>query len=124
MLKRYTDLPVRFWYYDGLLNDLGAEFTFNGRKLSVAKVSNELAGMSILNYKNKRLTILDNFFTILINGSSHYTEVEGYLTAEQYEAFNGVIMAMFNGDIYYVAELSGYDPTGRNKTKIKLIRRI
>lgn len=124
MLKRYTDLPVRFWYYDGLLNDLGAEFTFNGRKLSVAKVSNELAGMSILNYKNKRLTILDNFFTILINGSSHYTEVEGYLTAEQYEAFNGVIMAMFNGDIYYVAELSGYDPTGRNKTKIKLIRKI
>ena len=43
---------------------------------------------------------------------------------DQYEALNGAILAMFNGDLYYVAEISGYDPTGRNKTKIKLIRKI
>lgn len=122
--KRYTNQAIRFWYYDGLLNDLGASFTFNNKPLSIAKVSNELPGLSLLSYKNQKLTILDNFFTLLINGSSHYTEVEGYLTPNQYEDLNGSIMAMFNGDLYYVAEISGYDPTGRNKTKIKLIRKI
>lgn len=124
MKKRYPNQALRFWYPDGLLNDLGATFDFNGKPLSIIKVSNELPGLSILSYKKQKLTILDNYFTLLINGSSHYTEVEGYLKPNQYEDLNGSIMAMFNCDLYYVAEISGYDPTGRNKTKIKLIRKI
>jgi hypothetical protein len=124
MLERYTDLASRFFYYDGLLNDLGADFSFGGSTIYIAKVSNELPGLSVLNYKNHSRTILDNYFTLLISGSSHYTEIEGYLTPAQYEAFNGSVMAVFNGDLYYVAEISGYDPSGRNKTKIKLIRKI
>jgi hypothetical protein len=124
MRKRYTDQAYRFWYYNGLLNDLGAVFQFNNQSLQIAKVSNTITGLSILNYKNQQFTILDNFFTVLINGASHYTELEGYLTPIQYQALNGAIMAMFNGDLYYVAELSGYDPSARNKTKIKLIRKI
>jgi len=123
MRKKYTDQAYRFWYFDGLLNDLGATFDFNGGPIDIAKVSNS-TGDSILNYKNQPFTILDNFFTVLINGSSHYTELEGFVTPLQYEALNGSIMAMYNGDIYYVAELSGYDPTNRNKTIIKLIRKI
>lgn len=126
MGKRYTNQAIRFWYWDGLLNDLGANFTFGflDQPISIAKVSDNLTGLNNLSYKNEKLTILTNYFTLLINGSSHYTEVEGYLTPDQYEDINGSIMAVFNGDLYYVAEISGYDPTGRNKTKIKLIRKI
>lgn len=124
MAKRYTDQAYRFFYYDGLLNDLGASFLFNGAELKIAKVSNTLGGLSELSYKNQRYTILDNYFTILINGSSHYTELEGHITPVQYAQLNGSIMAMFNGDQYYIAELGGYDPAGKNKTKIKLIRKI
>jgi len=124
MRKRYTDLAYRFWYYDGLLNSTGATFAFNGAPLDIARVSNEIPDVSILNYKNQLYTILANFFTVLINGSSHYTEIETYLTPTQYEQLDGSIMAKFNGDLYFVAELTGYDPTGKNKTKIKLIRKI
>jgi len=124
MLKRFTDLPLRFWYFDGLLNDQGANFDFNGVNIGLAKVSNTITGKSVLNYKNQPKTILDNYFTILINSSSHYTEAEAYLTPTQYEALDGSLMAKFNGDLYYVAEISGYDPSGRNKTKLKLIRKI
>lgn len=124
MQKRYTDLAYRFWYYDGLLNDAGATFMFNGADLKIAKVSNELAGLSILNYKNQKYTILDNYFTVLINGSSHYTEVEGYITPTQYQSLDGALYAMFNRDLYYIAELTGYDPAAKNKTKLKLIRKI
>jgi len=124
MTKKYTDLAMRFWYFDGQLNDLGASFEFNNEALTLAKVSNELAGANILNYKNAKFTLLDNYFTVLVNGASHYTEIEAYITPAQYKALNGAILAKFNGDLYYIAELNGYDPTGRNKTKIKLIRRI
>lgn len=124
MAKRYTDLAYRFWYFDGLLNDLGVSFEFNGVDIGLAKVSNEIEGVSILNYKNAPHTILDNYFTLLINGSSHYTEVDLYLTAEQYKQLDGAIFAKFNGDLYYVAEVTGFDPTNRNKATIKLIRRI
>lgn len=124
MAKRYTSLAARFWYFDGLLNDLGADFQFNNNKVSIAKVSNSITGLITLNYKDEVNTILDVYFTVLVNSSSHYTELAGYLTPEQYEQLDGAIMAMFNGDQYYVAEISGYDPLGKNMTKIKLIRKI
>lgn len=121
--KSYTDLAPRFWLYGGLLNDLGASFTFNGDSVAVAKVTNS-NDLITLDYKGGKLSILDGFFTLLITGSSHYTKAEGYLSPAQYEALNGTTYAMFNGDLYYIAELSGYDPSGRNKTEIKLIRKI
>lgn len=123
MLKRYNDQAVRFWYFDGLLNSGGATFTFNGDDLQLARVTGAIGG-SILNYKNQPATILDNFFTILVDGGSDYTLVEGYLTPLQYQALDGSVYAQFNGDLYYVAELSGYDPAGKNKTQIKLIRKL
>lgn len=121
MLKRFTDQGLRFWYFDGLLPGL---FEFGDEPMELAKVSNEIPGVSILNYKNKPLTILRNYFNLLINSGSHYTEIEVYLTPEQYEQFDGSYMARFNGDLYFVAKLGGYDPDGRNKTTIKLIRAI
>lgn len=121
VLKRFTDLGIRFWYFDGLL---ASNFEFNDELMFLAKVSNELPGQSILNYKNKPKTILRNYFTLFINGGSHYTEIEAYLTPAQYEKFDGSYMARFNGDLYFVAELGAYDPDGRNKTNIKLIRAI
>lgn len=125
MLESFTDLAHRFWYYDGLLNDTGASFTFGGRDdFRIAKVSNILPARSVLNYKDIPYSILNNFFTLLIGGSSHYTEVEGYLSPIQYGQMDGTHLARFNGDMYFVAEISGYDPTGRNKTKILLIRMI
>lgn len=122
--KSYTNQAIRFWYTNGSLNDLGADFEINGKPLYIAAVSGEMPARNILSYKNQEFTILTNYFTLLMNGSSHYTEIEGYLTPDQYENLNGSIMAMFNGDLYYVAEITGYDPTGHNKAKIKLIRKI
>lgn len=123
MAKRYTDQAYRFWYFDGLLNSTGATFDFNGNPLKLARVA-EARDRSELNYKNRKYTILDNYFTLLINGSSHYTEVEGYLTPEMYQELDGARLCHFNGDLYYIAEVQGYDPAGRNKAKLKLIRKI
>lgn len=120
MSKRFTDLALRFWYFDGLLT---GDYDFNGAPLFLAKVK-EARDRSILNYKNIKYSILDNYFTLLINGSSHYTEAEGYLTPELYQELDGSRLCMFNGDLYFIAEVLGYDPAGRNKTKLRLIRKI
>lgn len=128
MKKGYTNLAQRFWYYDGLLNDLGASFKFgagnNAQSIQLAKVSNALPGLSELSYKDEVRTILNNYFSILVNADSHYTIVECYLRPDEYEKLDGSYMVRFNGDYYYVADVDGYDPLGRNMCKIKLIRKI
>lgn len=123
MLKRYNDLSARFWYFAGILP---GEYKLNGVPMALAKVSNTSSnGQSILNYKNMPNTILTNYFTVLgIGSESHYTEVEAYITPYQYSSLDGSYMVKFNNDLYYCAEIQGYDPQNRNKTKLKLIRRI
>ena len=121
MAKRFTDLPLRFWYLGGILE---GSYNINGTSVSFAKVTNENAE-SVLNYKQAPKTILSNYFTILGVGSeSHYTEAEAFLTPYQYASLDGSLMVTFNGDLYYAAQLDGYDPTAKNKTKLKLIRKI
>lgn len=121
MLKRFYDLPIRFWYFDGLL---APTFDYGDDPMRLAKVSNVLPGLNVLNYKNIPKTLLKNFFNVLVDSSGHYTETEGYLTPFQYEKLDGSLMVKFNGDLYYVAVIENYDPSGRNKTKLKLIRKI
>lgn len=122
MLKRYNDLPTRFWYLDGILP---GTFILNGFNTGFAKVSNTRANGLTLNYKNLPKTILSKYFTVLGVGSeSHYTEIEAYITPYQYSQLDGSYMVQFNNDLYYAAELEGYDPTAKNKTKLKLIRKI
>lgn len=121
MKNRYTDLAQRFMYYGGILP---GTFKFNGANLQIANVRNDMPGISILNYKNVLHTILYNYFTLLINGASHYTNIKGYLTAPQYVKLDGSLSVKFNGDMYFAAEITGYDPQARNQTTIKLIRKI
>lgn len=121
MAKRYTDLPLRFWYMGGILE---GSYALNGVPIKFAKVTND-RGESVLNYKNIPNSILNNYFTILgIGSASHYTEAEAFLTPYQYASLDGSYMVTFNGDLYYAAQIDGYDPTARNKTKLKLIRKI
>ena len=119
MLRRFTDFPIRFWYHDGTF-----DIPFRNQTLQAARVRNEIPHVNVLSYHNAPNTILDNFFTLLVDGSSHFTEIEGYLPPAHYEALNGRRIATFNSDVYYIAEIRGYDPTGRNKTRLKLIRKV
>lgn len=121
MEKRYTDQAQRFMYYGGILP---GTYAYNGASLQLANVRNDLPGLSILNYKNQLYTILQNYFTLLINGESDYTNIDALLTAIQYTQLDGSRFVRFNGDLYYSAELAAYDPQGVNQTSIKLIRKI
>lgn len=122
MIKNYTDLNLRFWYFNGLFSDDGVIIKINNQNAKIAKVSNTLAGKCTLDYSNSNISILNNYFDLMLNTSNHYTEIEVILPPLVYEKLNRVLNVIFNGDVYKVAEITGYDPSGRNKTKIKLLK--
>ena len=118
--KLYFDKSLRFWYKSGVKDiNLGLE-----RSATVALVANEYNGAKeqILDYKYKPNSIMRNFFLLLTN-QKYYTVVECYLTPEEYSNLDIALMR-FNGDLYNLAEIDGYDPLGRRKCTLKLIRKI
>ncbi len=119
MKNRYTDLGLRFWYYDGLLPDI---FSFNNNPVAVAKVSNELRGILKLDYSKEPQSILSNYFNIYDNATGHFTEFDCYLSAPLWYQLVMSRRAIYNGDVYKVAEISGFDPTLQNMTHIKLMK--
>lgn len=118
--NRYFDKALRFWYKSGVKEiDLGLD-----RKTTIALVSNEYKGNQeqVLNYRNEPNTIMSNYFLLLTN-RKHYTVISCYLTPEEYSNLN-ISLVRFNGDLYNVAEIDGYDPLGRRQCTLKLIRKI
>ncbi len=68
-------------------------------------------------------SILDNYFTLLTNAENSYTTVECFLSPEEYGNIDNCIVR-FNGDLYTIAEVDGYDPLCRRKAELKLIRKL
>lgn len=120
--KRYTNLAQRFFY-------LKDTYRFPSYVIAerpyLALVSSSLDASNILrlDYKNQPNTILTTYFNLLTNNENCYTTVDCYLTPEEYSNINNSIIKL-NGDLYYIAEIDGYDPLGRRKATLKLIRKI
>ncbi|TFD93009.1 hypothetical protein E2605_18010 [Dysgonomonas capnocytophagoides] len=116
MSKTYFDLAQRFFYRDGNIN-----ITYNRQTITLGKVSNSTGGM-ILNYKNNPASILNNYFTVFVNSDANFTTVECFLTPDEY--YKLPCLVRLNGDLYNVADVDGYDPLGKKKATLKLIRKI
>lgn len=118
--KQYFDKGQRFWYKSGVKElDLGLD-----RTAKIALVSNTYNGdhKQTLNYRNEPNTIMSNYFLLLTN-RKYYTVVQCYLSPEEYSNLD-IALVRFNGDLYNIAEIDGYDPLGRRKGTLKLIRKI
>ncbi|MBK5722247.1 hypothetical protein JGH11_15330 [Dysgonomonas sp. Marseille-P4677] len=120
--ENYIDKAQRFWYR--------TEDTFptdvNGNKdIELGLVSTQMNGYKsmILNYKNEKDSILNNYFTLLTDADNCYTTIECFLSPEEYIRIPDS-WVKFNGDLYYVAEIDGYDPSCKKKATLKLIRKI
>lgn len=124
--KWYIDYAQRFWFYKGVIQEGLQPFKIGKNTIKIADVSNtyDKDNILILDYENKDYSILTSYFTVISNNDSNYTEIESYLTADEYEKLNGNSLIKYNGDLYYLSSISGYDPTMNNPTKIRLIRKV
>lgn len=125
--EKYFDKAQRFWYK---ANDYDEDRThqlpvqIKNRDVHVAETSNTLVGdkKMVLNYKDEPNSILNNYFVRYANADNCYTSIECFLSPEEYNNIDNSL-AKFNGDLYYIADVDGYDPLCKKKAKLKLIRK-
>lgn len=76
-----------------------------------------------LSYKTDSDSLL-KFFNIQPSLSSNYITVNVYLTPQEYLALKNGAMVRFDDDLYYLNEMTGYDPTCGNTTELRLIKKV
>lgn len=136
MKKLYTNYSQRFWYrsnspqtielgkiWNRLLNDNSKEKHGNIQNVMLSEMHKKKQTLT-LNYKNEPYSIMNTYFIPIVTNDSNYTDIECYLTPDEYEKLDGTTLVKYNSDLYYVAAIEGYDPTYLNKTKLKLIRKV
>lgn len=119
--KTYTNLAQRFFYFKDTFQ-FGENIITENPLLASVSGSFDETNLMTLNYKNKENTILTKYFNILKDSNNNYTTIECYLSPKEYSLLANSTVKL-NGDLYYVAEIDGYDPLGRKKATLKLIRK-
>jgi len=76
-----------------------------------------------LSYKDSETSLLTNYFNIYPMLSSNYVTVEAFINPTEYIQLKGGALVHYDSDLYYTSEISGFDPSGGNTTKLKLIKR-
>ena len=120
--KYQKDRSQRFWYKKG--ETFQASFN-KSERFEIALVQNNIEGTKPMNldYKNEPGSILRNYFTLLTDVGNSYTIVECFLRPDEYVNI-GESLVRFNGDLYSVASVDGYDPLCKKKATLKLIRLV
>ena len=95
---------------------------WNGDFVDITVPKNEKNG-NVLNYKNEEGSLLRKYFDILPMNDSEMVEIETWLTTDEYRRILNGSMVKFADELYYTAEINGYDPQGNNRTTLKLIRK-
>jgi hypothetical protein len=74
-----------------------------------------------LNYKNGVNTLLGKYFNADVDSGGDEVEIEVYLTPDEYKHISMGSSVHFDDNLYKVLEIQGYDPMGKNPTKLKLL---
>lgn len=123
-------LTQRFWYKPTIAT-YGNQYlpvflytdTYPQEMVYVYRPFNQLNGLN-LSYKNTETSLLARYFNIIPYLSSNYLTVECYINGDEYNSIKNGAMVKFDSDLYYPVEISAFDPTGKNPTELKLLKKI
>ena len=78
-----------------------------------------------MNYKfnTNNETLLTRFFNVYADTSSNYINFDCYLTTDEYIQLKKGANIVIDSDVYIPIEITGFDPSCDNKTKIKAMRK-
>ena len=77
-----------------------------------------------LSYKNTENSLLNQYFNFIPYLASNYIILDVYLSPDEYNMLKNGAMVHIDSDLYYPVEINGYDPTGYNKTELKLMKKL
>lgn len=133
MKKDGRSLKQRLWFKDKSTNMYvpnrnGASYDINGNLISakdyilICLPTNLYEGKDVLKYTKDKDSLLMRYFNVNENVDSNYATVEVYLTPQEYIMIKNGAMVRFDNDRYQICSITGYDPSGGNKTKLKLMK--
>lgn len=124
-------MTQRFWFRQPLTEDF--VYLSSYRKPTVQNPNPEKVYLTYptnsyntvnLSYKDSEKSLLTEYFNFVPLLSSNYVTVEVYLTPEEYKQIKCGAKVKYCTDIYWASEISGFDPSGANKTTLKLIKQV
>ena len=135
--KRGYQLPQRFWFRtttpikDEENQDIEltlrddwtlSAYSYNLSTVKVYAPTNMLEDFN-LSLKDTEKSILTEYWNIHPLLSSNYVTVETFLNPTEYINIKNGAMVKFDSDLYFTSTITGFDPTGGNTTKLKLIKK-
>lgn len=115
-------LTQRFWYRPKATEAFVWTDSTPSERINVYVTENS-NGVMNLSYKTSENSLL-RYFNTKAYLSSNYVEVDVYLSPKEYNELKGGAMVRFDKNLFYVAEITGYDPTGYNPTTLKLMTKV
>lgn len=116
-------LTQRFWYAPTSTGCYVYTRTYPAELVNIYVPSNVYNDLN-LSYKDTENSLLNNYFNLTPYLSSNYVTVEAYINADEYKMIKNGAAIHFDSDIYIPVEMSGFDPSGENKTQIKMIKKV
>lgn len=77
-----------------------------------------------ISYKTNEKSIATEYFNIQPLLSSNIVQLDIYISPEEHKMIKGGALIKFDSDLYIPIQIDGYDPTGRNLTRITLIKKV
>lgn len=114
-------LSQRFWFKPEKTDTFVWTSSYPTEKVDIYVPKNIYNGLN-LSYKTGEISILSNYFNLRPYLSSNYVDVEVYLTPDEYWSLKNGGNATFDTELYAVVNIEGYDATGANKTKLRLMK--
>ena len=75
-----------------------------------------------MSYKTDTDSLL-RYFNIRPSLSSNYITVNVYLDPDEYLMLKNGAMVRFDDDLYFLVDITGYDPTNNNTTELRLMKK-
>lgn len=116
-------LPQRFFFRPQQSSAYVYTRTSPSERVQVYLPSNSYLDLN-LSYKTSEKSLLAEYFNVEAYLSSNYVTVEVYLTPDEYNRIRNGSLVHFDSDLYNVVEIEGYDPSGSNKTTLKLMKKV
>lgn len=115
-------LTQRFWYRPQATNTFVWLDSKPSERINIYVPTNTNGTLN-LSYKTSENSLL-RYFNTRAYLASNYVTVDVYLSPKEYNELKGGALVNFDKDLYYVVEISSYDPTGINSTSLKLMKKV
>ena len=115
-------LAQRFWFRPKPTECFVYTETYPKERISIYTTANKYNEVN-LSYKDTERSLLTEFFNISAYLSSNYVTIEVYLNPTEYNRLKNGALCRFDKDLYEVVEIGGYDPSGKEPTELKLMKK-